>query len=461
MKIRFLRFFAAVMAAALLICSVTVLGGCSEEKPDVPDENTPMITWKADGLFAIVPPPTKAYGRILTDTKEFIEFETYYVEKTDFSLYVQLCTEKGYTYSVINSEFFYSATNSEGYKLSVHFNERQKTLKVSLDATRIKLKITVGDDYFVGLQQDDAMDILRATGFSNITVKITEIPDDYEHLNGEVESVRINSLPFEANSEFSKTDPVVVRYYMRAIALETVTSELVEKSYAEVEAILRGFGFINITCKESIVPVGSALPESLHGSVFAVSVNGRNDFERGEKFSPNAAITVNYYSFNIIMDVSAESMRYQEPEGLADSLRAKGFKNVKLEITHNVSGVDMSTYDGKVASVSIGGNSTFVAGQVFERSASVIITYYQYNIEIGISATEMMGYMDYKEAEAYLKELGFTNVTTHKGQQLFNGWVHSEGEISGINVGGKAGNFSAGTTYPYDTQINILYYFFP
>jgi len=69
--------------------------------------------------------------------------------------------------------------------------------------------------------------------------------------------------------------------------------------------------------------------------------------------------------------------------------------------------------------------------------------------------------MDYKEAEAYLKELGFTNVTTHKGQQLFNGWVHSEGEISGINVGGKAGNFSAGTTYPYDTQINILYYFFP
>ena len=139
MKNKYFKILNLFLALLLILSTVLSAIGCDGDETEKPPVDAPVLMWKADGLFALIPPPTTAYGKILTDTKEFIEFETYYVEKTDFSLYLQLCTEKGYTYSVVNSEFFYSATNAAGYKLSVQFNESQKTIKASLDASNIKL----------------------------------------------------------------------------------------------------------------------------------------------------------------------------------------------------------------------------------------------------------------------------------------------------------------------------------
>ena len=461
MKNKYGKILSLFLVLLIILSTVLSAIGCDGDEEDKTPTDAPVLMWKADGLFALIPPPTTAYGKILTDTKEFIEFETYYVEKTDFSLYIQLCTEKGYTYSVVNSEFFYSATNAAGYKLSVQFNESQKTIKASLDASNIKLTVSMSSDYFKGLQQDDVIEMLRAIGFSNISVKITEIPDDSEILNGTVESVRINSLPFEEDAEFQKTDPVVVRYYMRSITVNNSSTDFVGKNYAEVEALLLGAGFINVTCKESIVPADSALSESLHGSVFAISINGKGEFAVGERFSPNSIITVTYYSFNISMDLNADSMRFSDPETLASSLRAKGFKNVSLQVTRDISGIDIDRYDGTVASVSIGGNTSFAAGQVFERTATVVITYYQYYITIGRSAQSMKGYMSYQEAEAYLKERGFTNVTSYKSQPLITGWMHYDGEVYGISINTPTNftNFTGDEKYPYDIPISIAYYY--
>ena len=460
------NFIKRILALTLILAAIMSAVGCDGGKDgekEKPPADTPVLMWKTDGLFALIPPPTTEYGKITADSKELIAFETYYVEKTDFSLYVQLCTEKGYTYSVINSEFFYSATNPTGHKLSVQFNDSQKTMRVSLDAASIKIKVTVDSEYFKGLQYDDALDTLKALGFTNISVKITELPEDSDIANGTVESVRINSLPFEKDSEFLSSDPVTVRYCMRSIAISSSSADLIGKSYAETEALLKGAGFINITCKESIVPVDSPLSESLHGSVFAISVNGRSEFEKGERFSPNSVITVTYYSFNVQMDSNAESLRFQDPEAVEAALRAKGFRNITVQLTHDISGVDISRYDGTVASVSIGGNSSFSAGQIFERSASVVITYYRYNITIEASAADMKSSMLYYEAEEYLKGLGFTNVTTQKDQQgqLITGWMHVDGEIYSFIINGKISNFSDGAQYPYETPIVITYYFMP
>ena len=94
------------MSALLIVTLFTALApilSCGNKEAE-PDANTPVIAWKSDGLFSLVPPPTKAYGKILTESADIIEFETRYTQKSDFSLYVQLCSEKGFTSSVINSE---------------------------------------------------------------------------------------------------------------------------------------------------------------------------------------------------------------------------------------------------------------------------------------------------------------------------------------------------------------------
>ena len=80
------KILMAVLALTLLFSAVIPLFGCGDKNNADPDENTPVITWKSDGLFALVPPPTKAYGKILTDTADIVEFETRYTQKSDFSV---------------------------------------------------------------------------------------------------------------------------------------------------------------------------------------------------------------------------------------------------------------------------------------------------------------------------------------------------------------------------------------
>ena len=299
MKNKTKKILMAVLALTLLFSAVFPLFGCGDNNGAEPDANTPIITWKSDGLFALVPPPTKAYGKILTDTADIIEFETRYTQKSDFSLYVQLCTEKGFTSSVVNSEFFYSATDTSGYKISVQFNEARKTMKVTFDATNIKLTVPVSSVYFEGISKKEAIDTLTSVGFTNITFKVIEIEEDSEIENGTVESVRINSLPFEEDKEFRKSDAVTVRYYTRRIPFYWSEPELLGKHYTETEAILREAGFINITVKEKVIPIDYSYEESSHEKVFEVSVDGTTEFWYGSMYLPDSAVVISYYSYGV------------------------------------------------------------------------------------------------------------------------------------------------------------------
>ena len=43
-------------------------------------------------------------GRIIKDTNSTLEFVMNGIDKRDFSLYIQLCSEKGFTYDIVNAD---------------------------------------------------------------------------------------------------------------------------------------------------------------------------------------------------------------------------------------------------------------------------------------------------------------------------------------------------------------------
>lgn len=297
------RLAKAVLMAvmlSLLISSVLPFIGCADSEAR-PDANTPVITWRSDGLFALVPPPTKAYGKILTDKDDLIEFEARYVKKEDFSLYVQLCAEKGFTSSVINSEFFYSATDAAGYKVSVHFNEARKNMKVTFDATNIKLTVSNGSEDFVGIHKDKVIEELTADGFTNIHFKVTELEEYSEIQNGTVESVVINSKPFEAGADFHKSDVVTVRYSTRRIPFYWSESDLLGKHYTGTEKILREAGFINVTFEETVITTDNYYSDEsiAQGQVYKVAVDGDPNFWYGSMYLADAKVVISYYSYGV------------------------------------------------------------------------------------------------------------------------------------------------------------------
>lgn len=295
--------FSRILISALLIATLfTVLApimSCGG-KEATPDANTPVITWKSDGLFALVPPPTKAYGKMLTEKTDLIEFETRYTQKSDFSLYVQLCAEKGFTNSVVNTEFFYSAVDNAGYKISVQFNEARMTMSVTFDATNIKVTAPKSSEYFVGLNKDGVTEILSDAGFSNIIFKPIEILESSDIADGTVESVLINALPFEEGAELHKSDSVVIRYYMRRIGFYWTQQEFIGKHYSDVEKVLRQAGFVNVTCKENVIPIDYSSDERVHEQVYELTVDGVTEqFWYGSMYLPDSAIIINYYSYGV------------------------------------------------------------------------------------------------------------------------------------------------------------------
>ena len=87
--------------------------------------NAPMemsqITWSTSDYGKILPTPKSTLGKIEKDDKTGL---TVYIGETsldDYNAYVTACTEKGFTVNSQKAEKTFTASNTEGYKLTVDY----------------------------------------------------------------------------------------------------------------------------------------------------------------------------------------------------------------------------------------------------------------------------------------------------------------------------------------------------
>ena len=455
----FRRSIALILLLAMLLSMTAGLTACDETAPTVP-EGAPVIEWQSEGLFSELPSPITEYGRVVSSTENKLELELYVTQKSDFSAYVQNAVARGYTESVKNSEFFYSAGNSSGYKFSAQYKESQKLIAVTVDASNVTLTAEVNSTAFFGMQYFEVVAVLTARGFTNVVPKVIAVEEDSEHEDYSVESVTYNSLAITPESLIPRSGEIIVKYYKRNITLSVSASDMVGKHHVTAEAILKSAGFANVIRKEVKADANSSLPESANGTVTEITLNGRADFVAGEIFAPNSVITVTYVSLDLTLDNDSANYKYRDPETVEEELCDKGFKNVTVTFTHDYPKNDLITYDGKIAEITANGKP-FSAGESISRYADIEIIYYQYNITMEVSSQFIAKNAYYTDAVEYLQELGFTNVTAVKSQQLITGWMHFHGEIYSVTVNNGYLGFSEGQSLPYDTPITIKYYYDP
>lgn len=300
-KAKSARFRLKLLALALLlIFSLTaapLFSGCDEVVESRPQASadTPLLSWSDGGLFEHLPPPTTEYGSVLINTDKLLKVQLTHVIKSDFQVYVQLCGEYGYTHSVSSSDFFYSAKRSTGERVTVQFNGGENTMTFSLDASELLLIPNITSDSLVGMPYSDAVSIIKALGFSNIKL-YAEAPTHAEYTAGTVTEVTVNSLPMDGINAFTADATVFIHYVSADITAEVSASDLVGKKRDEVEGILLGAGFTNVTFKEITVREGSSYTAAMNGQVTVVAIAGDPSFQRGQTFSPTVPVVVVYYT---------------------------------------------------------------------------------------------------------------------------------------------------------------------
>lgn len=108
--------------------------------------NAPMkmsqITWSTSDYGKMLPTPKSTLGKIEKDDKTGL---TVYIGETtldDYNAYVTACTEKGFTVNSKKAEKTFTASNAEGYKLTVDY-KGNKTMYIYLKEPEFETEIKV------------------------------------------------------------------------------------------------------------------------------------------------------------------------------------------------------------------------------------------------------------------------------------------------------------------------------
>lgn len=108
--------------------------------------NAPMemsqITWSTSDYGKMLPTPKSTLGKIEKDDKTGL---TVYIGETtldDYNAYVTACTEKGFTVNSQKAEKTFTASNANGYKLTVDY-KGNNTMYISLKEPEFETEIKV------------------------------------------------------------------------------------------------------------------------------------------------------------------------------------------------------------------------------------------------------------------------------------------------------------------------------
>lgn len=288
---------------------------------------------------------------------------------------------------------------------------------------------------------------LEEAGFTNIVT--TEIDTSDKENDQITAAIELNGLDFSnEHCYIPQNAPITISYYALKIGIGNDSVQFIGQDYEAVVASLEESGFANVQTEE--ICTGWAKGNTVIG----VNINNADSYDSSQTFAPDVRIRVKYSSGNRI-DISdvVKDWSTKQYSSLQSTLKSKGFTNVTVceKVT------DIKTLNQLVASVSIN-NQQFSKGDCFvQKSAPIVIEYYSLKITIGHKTSYFTenkeGY--YSSVISLLKEMGFTNITVYRNNDLFNGWITKEGSIESISINGED-SFEDTASYNYNAPIVIV-----
>ena len=288
--------------------------------------------------------------------------------------------------------------------------------------------------------------ILKNAGFTNITLKeISTLDKQTDKLTADI--------TFDGTSYtnehcyLSKKAPIIVSYYLLQIGIGNDSAQFIGQDYEIVVSGLKEIGFTNVQTQE--VTTGWAKRRTVIG----VTVNNVDTYNSGETFSPDVRIVVKYSS-NARVDITEILKNWQntDHEILVNSLKKKGFKNIKLKSKPT----ENKSQNRLVASITLD-NEEYISGDCYlPRSSSIEIEYYSLQIKIGQTAKQFEKNQQYTDVVRQLQSKGFTNILLKRANDI--GWfpIHDkEGSIKTFTINNNR-DFTETDKFNYDAEIVIV-----
>ena len=260
------------------------------------------------------------------------------------------------------------------------------------------------------------------------------------------------------------------------ITYRTKELKYLGENYQEIQKVLSEMGFKDV---ESVAQNDLGIHDlKKEGQVTSIQIDNV-EFGETEEWNLLSHITIQYHSAQqasatqVKVTASSKDLLGEHYEDVVSILKEMGFANVNTAALDDLSN-EILHKDGSVSKVSIGDMEKFSTGEIFDKSAVVVVSYHSLKpkstpivepqpsdgqVRISTTPKNLKG-KDRQEVLSMLQEMGFTNITQTPLGDLKKGWLHSEGEVKEISIAGTT-KFSANDIFDSNVEITIFYHSFP
>lgn len=104
-------------------------------------------------------------------------------------------------------------------------------------------------------------------------------------------------------------------------------------------------------------------------------------------------------------------------------------------------------------------DALYTSGDCYvQQNAPIMVGYYKLKIQVG-EAASAFSKTQYTDLAADLKEMGFTDITLLRADDLISGWLTKEGTIKSITIGGNS-QFTEKDSFYADEPVVIVVHTF-
>lgn len=341
-------------------------------------------------------------------------------------------------------------------------------------------KVPASSADFAGKNYEDVILELKQAGFSNIeTVVIEDLSSKSSISDGAVETVSIGDTEnFQAGDTFSPQDKIMVTYHIiKKLNPPLSADEIQALGYTDIQEKFEAAGFVHVYTEE----VFDLDPDHFDGEYKnEVRIGGNSSFDTFDPYPFDTKVSIvchrpyEKYTLQVHVDCTPNLIfnKYDIDIFLDDikqvTLAHGSDADYSFRVTEGSHTLTFSKPDAPSinGSVTIDAVSTDITASYklacYSDRVDVKSVYIDRNVVLSEGEIKLLTpaseyrFKDYKDVEAALKGLGFTNIQYNILYDIVFGWT-PEGEVSDVTING-ANDFTRGMVFPSDAEVIITYH---
>lgn len=235
------------------------------------------------------------------------------------------------------------------------------------------LKIGMGGDssQFVGLNYEDVVERLEASGFTNVQTE--KVNTGWEKGNTVLGVTVNNNEEYDSGTSFKADAKIIVKYSSDDRLDATAIFENWQgKDYGILQKDLKDAGFTNV----SVIEKNTTSQDKNH-LVASVTINEER-FASGDCFIQKAApISIEYYVIKLEIGTTASEFVGEQYKDVVTALTDRGFTNIQLVRADDLR-LGLFAKEGAVKSVTVNDKKDFAEEDVFYFDDPIVIMVHTY-----------------------------------------------------------------------------------